>query len=257
MKESKINAREVYLNWIVYNASLDEIREQVNKIIDKENSEESLDNMTMRLKEEIKQIDLLLVDSNPEEILILEEEKKLIQMKQEVIDSTVQAYENSRKRELTLESLRINNGVLFATNEYGNIMIERDLRKIKKSCSEETYNKFLKLINELFIGKDNFDETKQKPVGSDNETLKGIYEKKNYQSRIIYRYARDCIVIIGATLKKTDLNSKYRTFCVNAKEKSESYIRKIKSNSADIEMLTKQSLEFYDKIFINRGGLKK
>lgn len=213
--------------------------------------------MTNRFNEEVEEIDFLLAEATPEEVAILERDKKGIKKKQEIINNEIKRYNDSRNRELNLELLGAKMGVLFAINKYGNIMIEKDLKKIKSNTDERVYNSFLNLIYELITGEDNFNDIKQKPIQSDNNALKGIYEKKDYQSRVIYRYAGDYIVVIGAAIKKTDLNSKYRSFCINAKEKSDPYVEKIKNSSINIDDLSKQSLEFYNKIFVNDGGLKK
>lgn len=243
-----------YLNWFCYIATNEEVETEIKAIIDREKNVETLEKILNKLSDEIIQINDLISMADEEDKKELLEDKKKLEAKKEIFRNQIDEYNKVRYKEEYLEEFGAS-GVLFATNSYGNIMIEKDLKWIKNNCEEEVYKSFINLINMLVQNKKGFKETEQKPIQTDNDAIKGLYELKDYQSRIIYRYEKDYIVIIGATIKKTDLDNKYRKFCVNCKVQSEDYIRNINKGLVNVDELIEQSINFFENITNGLGGL--
>lgn len=248
------NYGKEYINWFCYIATNEEVGKEIKAIIYREKNVETLEKILDGLLKEISQINELITMADDEDKKELLEDKKMLLVKKEVFEQEIQKYNNARKKEEYLEEFGAS-GVLFATNSYGNIMIEKDLKWIKNNCEEEVYKSFINLINMLVQNKKGFKETEQKPIQTDNDAIKGLYELKDYQSRIIYRYEKDYIVIVGATIKKTDLDNKYRKFCVNCKVQSEDYVRSINKGLVNVDELIEQSINFFEDITNGLGGL--
>ncbi len=242
------NYEHQYLMWLSTTASEEELKEEINKIIDLENNGDVINRILDSLFEEIKTIDLLMKSENDEEeIIYLNNNKIEIESKINLLKKLLEKYNKKQQYEEYLENFGAS-GVLFATNEYGNFIIENDLKWLYNNVDESTYNSFIELIEELVSGENDFNITKQKPL-SENKKLKGLYEKKNYQARVIYRYVKDKIVIVGALLKKEDNELKDRNFWINCKVKSQNYVDKIENNCVDINEAIEESKKFYnDKI---------
>lgn len=107
----------------------------------------------------------------------------------------------------------------------------------------------------LIDGYSEFHQEKQKPLIGIKE-LKKLYELKDYQARLLYRYAGDYIVIVGATLKKSDFDTKNKMFYINCKKQSNNYVKTVEKGG-DIQKFIAQSQEFYGKIIDEDGVLKK
>lgn len=243
-----------YLNWFCYDATDEDVKEEIKAIIDREKSISTLQTILNELLNEITQVKELIALSDEEGKKEFLDDYKNLLCKKQIFEQEIQKYNNARKKEEYLEEFGAS-GVLFATNSYGNIMIEKDLKWIKNNCEEEVYKSFINLINMLVQNKKGFKETEQKPIQTDNDAIKGLYELKDYQSRIIYRYEKDYIVIVGATIKKTNLDNKYRKFCVNCKVQSEDYVSNIEKGLVNIDDLIEESTNYFEGITNGIGGL--
>lgn len=249
------NAEEQYLKWVNTISKKEELEKEIEAIIDRENSDDTINKIIDSLLEEITIIDEIIPEANKEELEILEEDKKQITEKILVIKNCLTDYKNKCEKEKEFEKFGVSS-VLFATNAYGNIMIKNDLKKIKKNCEKKVYLSFIELISQLIDDIKLFISTKQKPIQSDSDQIKGLYEMKDYQARVIYRYAGDSIVIVGATLKKENIDSKYRKFCINAKEQSNKYVEAIEKKEVNIKHLKDQSTKFYEEFIKREGPIK-
>lgn len=85
-------------------------------------------------------------------------------------------------------------------------------------------------------------------MGSDNKNIKGIYELKNFQSRLSYRYVSGYKVVAGVYLKKTTLDSKYCQYVANVKYQSQQFCDMIEKQKDDINSLIAEAIEFYETL---------
>lgn len=231
---------KMYFDWLLSLSTIENVKEEIESIIDKENNSETIKNIISALDNEISACNTLLEEDNDESI---KEEKNSIIEKKNILLEVIADYDKKKKNEVKLEEIGAS-GVLFARNKYGNIMVENDLKTIKKQSSKDVYNWFIKLIEDLMQNKKTFVGTRQKGLTGDSN-LKGLYEMKNFQARLLYRYAGDKVVIIGAAIKKTDMDNKYRNFCINAKEQSNGYVELIEKNMLNIEDEETFSTDYY------------
>lgn len=245
---------EQYLIWLASLTSKEEILNEINAIIDYEQNSITLEKIINSLLEELTIINSLAKEASIEELKILEEDKNNITEKITIVKKELEKYEEKRKKEELLEQLGTTN-VLFAKNKYGNFLIENDLKKIQNNSSPETYQSFINMIYQLINNQKNFNETKQKQTQSKSDKIKGVYELKIFQSRLLYRYTKNYIIIIGATIKKTDIDKKYREFCINKKEQSDNFVEKVEKNLINIEVCQKETMDFFN--FLTEKGEKK
>lgn len=259
MENKNNDSTEQYLTWLVSLVNNEEFSMEIMSIINRENNTDTLKLMTKRLIEESNVIDDLMKEaSSNEEIDGLIIDKNNVKEKMKIIKNIINSYNERVQHEKMLETFGCA-GVLFATNDYGNVIVKNHLKQIKANCTKEVYQSFISLIEKLVNGYSEFNQEKQKPL-SNNGELKELYALKDYQSRIIYRYVGDYRVIIGATIKKDDFAEKYRKFYINCKKQSNNFINSLSnnlSNEEELQDLIDKSREFYDTIISENGGLKR
>lgn len=126
-------------------------------------------------------------------------------------------------------------------------MIESDLKKLKSSSEISVYSDAVDLIKKLSEGYSVFNDAKQKTF-TDDDNLKGIYELKNFQTRLFYRYIGNYRVVIGVYLKKINVDSKFCQFIANTKYQSQQFCDMIEKQKVDINSLIAESTEFYETL---------
>lgn len=241
-------ASKQYLTWLVVHADKEEFQNELLAIIDRELNEETLEEIKNAIYEEISVLDeLISISGKDVDYNDLLNSKQILFEKIDILTKILQDYESKKIYEANLEEFGCS-GVLFATNNYGNFMVEGDLKKLKSSSENSVYLDAIDLINRLCEGFSEFNEDKQKPVGSDNKSIKGIYELKNFQLRLLYRYVVGYKVVIGVYLKKTTLDNKYRQFVVNVKYQSQQFCDMIEKQQIDINSIIGESIEFYETL---------
>lgn len=209
------------------------------------------------LEKDQKTWDELYETGSKEEQPLFWDEKQLIQQKLNLVCNKLYEEIKQEKIEEEVEKTREYNGLYFATNIAGNVMLERDMKIIQNNVDDRVYTSFIDLIKMANDGYDSFHIEKQRPLGEDDR-LKGLYEFKSFQARLIYRYVGKSIIIVGAYLKKTDTNSKYKDCLINMKKHSNQYIEDLKKNINNEEYtsnLKLKSLEIYNNI-IGIGKVK-
>lgn len=246
------NYEEQYFTWLSIQASNEEFFNEIVAIINKETCEEIMYKVSKSLNKELLEIEELIELATLDELSGLLEIKENLNQKKKMLTNIVNEYTAKQNHYKDLEKFGAS-GVLFATNSYGNIMIENDLEKIRNSSEPKVYDSFIELIELLVENEKSFISKLQKPVQKDSEIIKDLFALKDFQARLIYRYEKDYIVIIGVTLKKTTLDQKYRRFCVNCKVQSDDYVNKIRDGKSNIDDLIKQSTEYFSKISNKKG----
>lgn len=118
-----------------------------------------------------------------------------------------------------------NNRIVFLETDSGNVYTMDDLDN--NSVPIDYYEGFLELIKSI---EDNTFKN-FKYIDSNNNELAGISEVKGFKRRIIFdRVGMDTYVILGAFIKKSDNDKRYRNFLsnrVNAYSKNKEYILKM------------------------------
>ena len=230
--------------------------EEIKSIIELENYDKIIEIIIKKLETDYKEYEKLLEDEiDLEDLKNVKREIQNIEEKKQIINSINETLIQKQKQEQLIEQ-KGNAKVLFATNKYGNVKVYNDLKKLKRKCDKEVFEEFIELIEALGDDYKVFIDTKQGSF-KNNRELKGLYKLKNFQARLIYRYVGDYIVIIGAYLKKSDNDTKYREFCINAKKSSNHYIEKIaKYTPEELSEEEQTSKITYEKIkedFVNKG----
>ena len=137
-------------------------------------------------------------------------------------------------------------------------MIERDLKNLKRNVDKETYQSYLDLLEKLKNNPKNFKDEQQKSISNGNDKIKGLYELKDYQARIYYRYVGEDIVVIGALSKKADWDRATRNSVENMYSHSESYVTRLSEalkSGEDISPLVSENEAIYTRIIETGKGV--
>jgi len=226
-----VNAELFY--WLALDSTIEEFTEEIASIIERENNEWLLAKVDAELRTNSEVLKDLLATDNQEEIEELNEQIALVSMKLGVLRSFIDNYNDNKNLALELEEEPGDVKVVFAKNLTGRVMALKQFEDIK-SYGDDKYDDLLVLVDKLLNGDTDFNQEKQKQLKS-SDKLKGIYELKGYQIRLIYMRECDYTVIIGACVKKDDNDLRYRSSLENMKKKSERYRRAIQDGKLDME----------------------
>lgn len=238
-----MDGSQEFIKWLVEDSTLEEFKKEMKALLKREYCDESVGIIKDSIFNEISEMDGLLEFSRDESDynLYFEAKQKLLK-KITLLSNLLKEYENQNLYEATLEEFGAS-GVLFARNNYGNIMIENELKKIKNSSEKDIYFDIIELLKKLVQGYSEFNQTKQRML---IDQLKGVYELKDFQIRLLYRYVGSYRIIIGLYIKKTNADSKYRQYVSNAKYQSQGFCDRIENQEIDIDKLIAESTEFYE-----------
>lgn len=149
--------------------------------------------------------------------LLLEKQKYTLARKQEYLEQRQVQADNEK------EAYR---NIIFAKTPAGNPCLMQDLKDI----DEENYDKFLETLKRLRNNDTDFNAEKQKPLTGSN-ALKGLYEIKAFQFRLIYMIInKDTVLVILAEDKVKDTTS----------------VKKLRQ-SAERKELVKDQIKYYQK----------
>lgn len=151
-----------------------------------------------------KEIEVFKEGLSAEEIEELRKfpEYKLLLEKQEYALARKQEYLEQRQVQVDNEKEAYRN-IIFAKTPAGNPCLMQDLKDI----DEENYDKFLGTLKRLRNNDTDFNAEKQKPLTGSN-ALKGLYEIKAFQFRLIYMIInKDTVLAILAEDKIKDTTS--------------------------------------------------
>ena len=219
--------------------------------------EEQLEIISSLIVEEYKEYEDFIKNissSNDREELISELQE--LRKKMQYIEELKQEQKEDKKEPKTQEPDN-KRKLLFATNTYGNVMVEKDLAWLKRNVDSKTYDSYLDLISRLENDIENFDPRQQKQL---IDQFKDVYEVKDYQSRIYYRYAEDYIIIIGAMSKKDNFSKADRLTVESMLKNSEQYVNMVRTklkNGEDMSQLEEHNKEILANIYSTskkRGG---
>jgi len=155
---------------------------------------------------------------------------------------------------IVLDEEKVNfNKIVFLETDSGNVYAMDDLDN--NSVPTDYYEGFLELIKSIEDGTfKNF-----KFIDSNNNELASISEVKGFKRRVIFdRVGTDVYVIIGAFIKKSDNDKRYRNFLsnrVNVYSKNKDYILKMIQNKEYIDSQKKILEDIYE--FLGSSRKKK
>ena len=248
MKE--INA--MYFSWLALDSTNEEFTNEVASIIERQNNEWILNKVDGELREHVELLRDLMNTCSEEEFVELRDKIEAISIKLGILKSMVDAYEDNSNLANELEKDPGEVKVVFAKNTLGNVIAIKHIEEIEK-YGDEKYEALLGLIERLQAGDTDFNAEKQRPLIS-SDKLKGIYELKDFQVRLIYMREGEYTVIIGACVKKDDKNLRYRSSLENMKKKSEEYRQDIRNGKLDMEAELKESSDIIESL---RNGVKR
>lgn len=218
---------------------------------------EQLELVSALVLEEYRACEELISDSSTEREELIEELHE-IKKKLEYVEGLKQT-EKTPEIPIPKKSEESKRKLLFATNAYGTVMVERDLSWLKRHVDLKTYDSYLELIGKLENGEETFIPTRQRQL---IDQFKDLYEVKDYQSRVYYRYVEDYIIIIGAMSKKDDFSKSDRTALEAMQKNSEPYVTTIRQMVKSGENMTgieQTNLEILHRLYDtskNRGEKK-
>ena len=210
----------MYFSWLAMDATEEEFSREVASVIERENSGWILNKVDSELREHIELLRDLMKNVSNEEFNELKDPGEV--------------------------------KVVFAKNTFGNLIALKHIEDIAK-YSDEKFEALLGLIERLKGGDTDFNAEKQKQLIS-SDKLKGVYELKDFQVRLIYMREGEYTVIIGACVKKDDNSLRYRSSVENMKKKSETYRQAIRSGKLDMEAELKEASEIIDAL---SNGVKR
>ena len=252
MNEIKYDDR--YFDWLIYESDECFCTEIIG-IFEKERNEWILSKIESELKKHLNAAKELLAECNDTESV--EEFQELISLassKLSIFNQMRESYRQKYESDLQLEQEPGSVKLLFARNDFGTIMLERDLQEIKK-YADAKYEAILELLKKLLSGDTNFNEEKQKPL-TKSKKLKGIYELKDYQVRLLYMREKGYTIVIGALVKKDDNDSRYRDSVINMRTKSEEFRYRVRNGLIDIEQELLASNEIIESLGLNGRNRK-
>ena len=157
------------------------------------------------------------------------------------------------ERNILDEDIVKKNRLVFLETNSGNVYTMDDLDN--NSVPNNYYEGFLELIKSI----ENNSFKNFKFIDSNNSELAGISEVKGFQKRVIFdRVGADTYVIIGAFIKKTDNDKRYRDFFSNRVGvyfKNKDYILKMIQNEDYLEKHKKILEDIYE--FLDSTRKKK
>ena len=249
MDEKTIN--DVYFSYLALDISEEQFVQEVTSIIERSNNEWIIGKLDAELRENMEIMKQLSTD---DAVGDKDNAKKTVQMisrKLGILRQMIDSYNDSMNLGEELEKIPGTVKLVFARNSAGNTMIEKSLSEIEK-YGDEKYGNTLALIERVANGDTDFNCEKQRHLTS-SAKLKGIYEMKGFQIRLIYMRELDYVVIIGAYVKKDDNSLRYKDSLVNMKKQSEGYRREIRNGELDMEEELKIASEYYEKLMAAKG----
>ena len=216
-----------YFDWLALDASFEEFENEIKPLFERDNNEWILSEIEQAIARNIEVLMELLGDNLDNSDL------HIMNKKLTLLKNTIEYYNNKSIEDNSLEIAPGDVKLLLARSSLGNVMVEKQIEDIEK-LKDERYASLVSLVEKLANGDTNFNSEKQKGL-TNNESIRGIYELKDYQVRLIYMRESGYTVVIGAGIKKDDNSLKYRESLANMKRKSEDYRRKIRNGTLNFE----------------------
>ncbi len=239
----EINYTKEYFNYLVLDSSMQEYESEISPLFERTGTAWIISHIENLLRENINTIKQLLSEMDDDE---LREKLNSVSEKMFLLS---RMKDNAARKDAMDDYMEANPGsvnLLFAKSEYGNNMIEGNIEDIKK-YNDGKYGDLIELLKRLDAGETSFNVEKQKML-SNNKNLKGIYELKAFQVRLIYMREKEYTVVIGAVIKKDDNGLYYQSSLLNMKSKSEYYRNMIRNGTLDFQKELEYSREYFNTL---------
>ena len=241
--ESNINYSNEYFNYLIVDCSIEEFEKDISPIFERYDSEWFLSKVENRLRDEISATKELLNNENDLEL------KATLELMNKKLLILLKMIEDKKLRDENQENLEQKPGdvkILFARNAFGNIMFDSSVDDISK-YNDNKLSDLIELLKKLDCGETNFNIEKQRQLRN-NKNLKGIFELKDFQIRLIYMREKDYTIVIGALVKKDDNSLHYKDTLLNMKMKSEQYRMMIRNGTIDIDKELEYSRSYFNQL---------
>jgi hypothetical protein len=245
------DVNDLLFTWLAIDSSIEEYTDEISSIIERENNEWLLLKIDTELREHMEVLKELL-NSDPNEAEYLNAKIEMISLKLGILKRFLDDYRDNQTLADELEEEPGDVKVLFAKNPAGNVMALKQFEDIK-DYGDDKYETLIGLLKRLMSGDTDFNQEKQRQLRS-SDKLKGIYELKDFQIRLIYMREGEYTIVIGALVKKDDNALRYRSSLENMRKQSERYRRAIQDGKLDMDEELKRSSEIIESL---TSGLKK
>lgn len=237
-----------YFSWLVFDSSEEEFKREIYPLFQRNQNEWILSKIENELKEGLKLYKEMTDENSNSELANISRKLSLFyKMKKQ--------HEDKELYDSNLEKDPGKVKILFARNAFGNVMVESHIEDIKK-LNDDKYGDLIELLKKLEAGGTTFNNEKQKML-SNNRNLKGIYELKGFQVRLIYMREKDYTIVIGAHVKKSDNDTKYQNALLNMRNKSEVYRNKVREGTLDFEEELEYSKQYLEQLVSSVGKGKQ
>ena len=237
---------EEYFTWLALDATDEEYEKEISSVIERPRNDWIIAQIDKGLRENMEIMKELTTSGDEEDVEIAREQAAQISVRLGLLRAMVDAYRDNANLAQELEDSPGEVKVVYARNTYNNVMCRKDFEDIK-SYGDDKFDSLMGLLDRLYAGDTDFNSEKQRPLSS-SAKLKGIYELKDYQIRLIYMREGEYTVVIGAVVKKDDNDKRYRSSLENMKKKSELYRRAVREGLLDMDDELARAQEFRDSL---------
>lgn len=237
---------EEYFTWLALDATDEEYEKEISSVIERPRNDWIIAQIDKGLRENMEIMKELTTSGDEEDAEIAREQAAQISVRLGLLRAMVDAYRDNANLAQELEDSPGEVKVVYARNTYNNVMCRKDFEDIK-SYGDDKFDSLMGLLDRLYAGDTDFNSEKQRPLSS-SAKLKGIYELKDYQIRLIYMREGEYTVVIGAVVKKDDNDKRYRSSLENMKKKSELYRRAVREGLLDMDDELARAQEFRDSL---------
>ena len=195
-----IEMTEEYFTWLALDATDEEYEKEISSVIERPRNDWIIAQIDKGLRENMEIMKELTTSGDEEDAEIAREQAAQISVRLGLLRAMVDAYRDNANLAQELEDSPGEVKVVYARNTYNNVMCRKDFEDIK-SYGDDKFDSLMGLLDRLYAGDTDFNSEKQRPLSS-SAKLKGIYELKDYQIRLIYMREGEYSVVIGAVVKK-------------------------------------------------------
>lgn len=164
-----------------------------------------MERLVVLINEDLKKLDdVLQYETNYEETEMIKHEIDLYKLKLNICNEKINLFKTQNEK-LQEFSNSPQKNIIFAQSDKGNIFFEQDLKHIP----EEYYSDIVEALTDF--QNDNIKEgnTSKNRKLSNNKSLSGLHEIKDFKVRIIYRILdSNTIYVILTKMKKSDNDKK-------------------------------------------------
>ena len=197
-----------YLNYLVVlvdSITIKEFEREIRLFKEKKKSEEVLFSLIKYMDLQINESEKMQEDENlsEDDLIFIKDLIKMIQSKKQLTLNIIEEYRAKSEKDLEADSTESTPKVVFAKSETGSIICAKQLEKIY-DFHDGKYEQVMELLSELFSGstQNKFNLQKERMLVND-DSVKGIFELKDFQVRIFYMRENEYIVITGIYIKKS------------------------------------------------------